>query len=62
MGIFPDANMGGDFGILRLFYMGVGSLGPTYVGLVAQRANYDLAFFGIIGVLLFGVVCLLRLR
>ena len=49
---FPDESMGGDFGASRMVYVGVGSLGPAYIGYVAGRMSYAAAFFGL-------VVCLL---
>ncbi|MFB6113100.1 MAG: MFS transporter [Halodesulfurarchaeum sp.] len=61
MDSFPDSSYGGDLGAMRTIYIGFGSLGPTYVGVVAARASYDLAFLGlsaalIAAVLLIGVV------
>ena len=50
--LFPASSMGGDFGAFRTLYKLLASLGPTYVGLVAERASYTVAFGG------FGV-CLL---
>lgn len=52
MDVFPDSTMGGDLGATRTVYLVLGSLGPTYIGYVASRWNYDLAFAGF-------VVCLL---
>jgi MFS family permease len=50
--IFPTANAGGDFGAARAVIMALGSVGPAYVGIVAEIANYTTAFGGFI-------VCLL---
>jgi MFS family permease len=61
MTVFPDANVGGDFGAFRAFYTGVGSLGPAYVGVVAERADYTTAFAGLGVCLLFGIGLLLYL-
>lgn len=47
MGLFPDANVGGDFGAFKTVYILVGSVGPTYVGFVAERATYTFAFTGL---------------
>lgn len=44
MDSFPDASMGGDLGAIRTVYLLVGSLGPLYVGAVASRASYVVAF------------------
>lgn len=49
---FAEESIGGDLGGFRTVYMMVGSLGPTYVGVVASRASYTLAFAGF-------VVCIL---
>jgi hypothetical protein len=43
----PDANVGGDLGAARALFLGVGSLGPAYVGIVASVASYELAFAGL---------------
>lgn len=48
MDIFPDDSMGGDLGALKSIYTGIGSLGPTYVGFVAQEWSYTVAFAGFI--------------
>lgn len=58
--LFPDDSMGGDFGALKTIYTGIGSLGPTYVGLVAGQFDYTAAFLGLVPSLLVGVVVLLR--
>lgn len=52
MDLFPDESMGGDLGGMRTFYIGLGSLGPTYVGFVGDVRSYTVAFSGL-------VVCLL---
>lgn len=46
MGSFPDESMGGDLGAIRTVYIALGSLGPTYVGVVASRASYTAAYAG----------------
>jgi MFS family permease len=51
MDALPDESMGGDFGMVRTAYISFGALGPTYVGFVASRASYDLAFLGLAGML-----------
>ena len=52
MDTFPDGSMGGDLGATRTVYIGLGSLGPSYVGFVAGRVSYAAAFAGLL-------VCLL---
>jgi len=52
MDAFPEASMGGDLGGARSLYIGLGSLGPTYVGFVAGRAGYAPAFAGLAACLL----------
>jgi MFS family permease len=54
MDLFPDGNMGGDLGAVRTFYLGVGSLGPTYVGFVANYESYTTAFVGLCACMLAG--------
>ncbi|WP_435155627.1 MFS transporter [Haladaptatus sp. DFWS20] len=48
MDVFPDGSMGGDLGATRTIYVGLGSLGTTYVGFVAERAGYAVAFSGLL--------------
>ncbi len=52
MDVFPDGSMGGDLGATRTIYIGLGSLGTTYVGFVAGRAGYKIAFAGLLACLL----------
>ena len=52
MDAFPDGSMGGDLGATRTVYLGFGSLGTTYVGFVAERADYATAFTGLLACLL----------
>jgi predicted MFS family arabinose efflux permease len=52
MDLFPDSSYGGDLGAMRSLFLGFGSLGPTYVGFVAQKTTFDVAFAGLIGALL----------
>ena len=44
MDIFPAETKGGDLGALRSLYLGVGSLGPAYVGYAVQHTTYTTAF------------------
>ncbi len=41
---FPEGSMGGDLGGMRTIYIGLGSLGPTLVGLVADTVSITVAF------------------
>jgi len=45
---FPDASMGGDYGAARTVFTLLSSGGSTYVGVLAQRANYEVAFLGLV--------------
>lgn len=47
----PEGNRGGDLGAARALFLGVGSLGPTYVGFVAGAADYTTAFVGLVACL-----------
>lgn len=47
MDLFPDGSMGGDLGAARTVYLGLASLGPAYVGVVAIEWNYTVAFIGL---------------
>ena len=53
MDTFPAASAAGDLGAMRSVYIGLGALGPTYVGVVADLFSYDVAFAGLVGTLLF---------
>ncbi|WP_435177339.1 MFS transporter [Halorussus sp. AFM4] len=61
MDTFPDGSMGGDLGATRTVYIGLGSLGPSYVGFVAGRASYEAAFAGLLGCLLVGAAVVVGL-
>jgi MFS family permease len=52
MDVFPDSSMGADLGFMRTVYIGVGALGPTYVGFVAEFVDYTTAFSGLVALLL----------
>lgn len=60
MDTFPTDSAGGDLGAMRTVYIGLGSLGPTYVGVVADVVTYRLAFVGLAAIL--GVGALLARR
>ncbi|MFB6298712.1 MAG: MFS transporter [Halobacteriales archaeon] len=62
LGKLPDGSVGGDFGALNTANLVVGSLGPTYVGFVAERASYRIAFAGFTLPFLVGIGILWTLR
>jgi MFS family permease len=62
MGLFPDASMGGDYGGTRTLLIFLGSLGPTYIGTVAQAFSYELAFAALLPFFLGSTACLCWLR
>jgi MFS family permease len=43
----PDENLGADLGAARAVFLGVGALGPVYMGWLAAVASYRLAFVGL---------------
>lgn len=47
MDTFPTDSAGGDLGAMRTVYIGLGSLGPTYVGAIADVVSYRVAFIGL---------------
>ncbi|WP_246998133.1 MFS transporter [Halosolutus gelatinilyticus] len=59
MATLPDSNAGGDIGGFRTIYMGLGSLGPAYVGFIADLSTYGVAFYGLLGSLLASAALLL---
>lgn len=48
MDTFPDDSMGGDLGGMRTVYIGVGALGPTAVGAIADLGGFRPAFATIV--------------
>lgn len=52
MDSFPTDHMGGDLGAVRTVYIGLGALGPTYVGVTADAFDFGVAFSGLVGCLL----------
>lgn len=48
MDLFPSASMGGDYGGTRTVLIFLGSLGPTYIGFVAQQFTYNVAFIALL--------------
>jgi MFS family permease len=61
MDSFPDESMAGDLGATRTVYIGIGSVGPAYVGFVAGRLNYTVAFAGFVAAFLVGGLVVLAL-
>lgn len=61
MDVLPQGSVGGDFGAMRTVYVSVGSLGPTYVGIVAEYADYTTAFLGLTACLLCSIALILLL-
>jgi MFS family permease len=55
----PDANAGGDLGAARALFLGVGSLGPAFVGYVADLWNFTAAFAALSGTLVLAAGILL---
>lgn len=51
MDSFADDSMGGDFGAFKTMYSSVGSLGPAYVGYVADQVSFAAAYLGLIACL-----------
>jgi len=51
MDLLPDDSLGADFGLLKAVFSGLGSLGPVYVGIVAEWASYATAFGTLLGCL-----------
>lgn len=43
----PDASAGADLGAARTLFLGIGSLGPTFVGVVAETVDFTAAFAGL---------------
>jgi MFS family permease len=61
MDVFPDGSMAGDLGATRSVYIGVGSLGPAYVGFVASYLSYTVAFTGFVAAFLVAAIIVLGL-
>jgi predicted MFS family arabinose efflux permease len=52
MDVFETETMGGDLGAMRSVYIGISSLGTTYVGVVAEFWNFTVAFAGLLACLI----------
>lgn len=61
MDSFADGSMGGDLGAVKGFWGLVGSLGPSYVGLIADLRSYTLAYVGLGVCLLASLVLIVQL-
>lgn len=59
---FPSGSAGGDLGMVKAVYTGVGALGPTFVGVVAGRASYAAGFAVLGGLLVVGLALTVRLH
>lgn len=55
----PTANVGGDLGAAKALFLGVGSLGPAFVGSAATTIGYDGAYVVLAGTLSASAVLLL---
>lgn len=56
MARLAPGSLGGDYGLSRAVFFGVGSLGPIYTGFVAEYASYRAAYAGLIGCFLLSAV------
>jgi MFS family permease len=54
----PSENMGGDLGAARAVFLGTNSLGPGFVGIVADQASFAVAFWALGGGLLISAAIL----
>lgn len=61
MDSFPDASMGGDYGAFRSLFILLGSVGPAYIGFLADRTDYVVAFLGLGPFVLGAFLVMLRL-
>ncbi|MFC6905123.1 MFS transporter [Halalkalicoccus tibetensis] len=57
----PDS-LGGEYGLSRAVFFGVGSLGPTYTGFVAEHASYRVAYAGLVGCFLLSALLVRRIE
>lgn len=58
MRIFPDEHKAGDFGITLSASVVIGSVGPTYVGVLAEIFDYWTSFAGLVPVMFLCLVLL----
>ncbi len=61
---FPDTSMGGDYGAARSIFILLGSVGPSYIGVLGARFDFNIAFLALAPVMLInaGVVVWVLLR
>lgn len=57
---FPDESMGGDFGAFKTVYSVVGSLGPVYVGSIAELYSYRIGFIGLLPPLIVSILIVVK--
>lgn len=62
MDTFPTDSMGGDLGAMRSIYIGLGALGPTYVGVVTDAISITTAFGGLVVALVLSAGIILSLE
>ena len=62
MDTFPTDSMGGDLGAMRSIYIGLGALGPTYVGAVTDAISVTTAFAGLVVALVLSAGIILTLE
>ena len=55
----PSADAGADLGAARTMFLGIGSLGPAFVGVVADRFDFAVGFAALVGILVVAAVLLL---
>jgi predicted MFS family arabinose efflux permease len=55
----PDADAGADLGAARTFFLGVGSVGPAFVGAVAETLDFTVAFAALGALLVLAAALLL---
>lgn len=56
MNLFPENTKGGDYGAFSAGYVGLASLGPSVVGLVADEFSFGVAFLGLAGCLIVSAI------
>ncbi len=54
--------VGADYGVTRAVFFGIGSLGPTYAGVVGTRASLTTAYIGLVVCFLLAAAVLLRIN
>ncbi len=59
--VLEDETMGADYGLSRALFYGIGSLGPTYVGVLAERTSFVIAYAGLGVCFLFSALVFVRI-